>query len=123
MERRILLAFLLSFLVLSIWSRLFPPPQTRGTEPRRPQLSDNKGDTTHKEIAETHTSSLPEKTDLPQKKIKEELFSIENEKILTMLMPSICHETHACSVPNIAKKANIASIQIVKAFLEVNVIH
>ena len=50
------------------------------------------------------------------------VISIENEKIVTMLTPWIWHEIHACKVPKMAKKASTISIQIVKAFLEVNTV-
>ncbi len=46
--------------------------------------------------------------------------SIGSEKIVTTSTPWICHEIHACNVPNMAKKVSTTSIQIAKAFLEVN---
>ena len=82
MERRFLLAFVLSFFVLYAWSALFPPPKSLKKNTNSTQTIDVKEDTVNKPLI-SNQGSLPlsQSQDVPVKP-SGEISTIETKKLI-----------------------------------------
>ncbi len=112
MEKRLLLAFLLSFIVLTFWSWIGTKFFKSSKQPFNSQLSENQSDTPKPDLIKIGISDMPEKITLPEESIE----SIENEKLKVEFsniggaIKSIHIKDYNASLP-IYKILNIAGLE------------